>query len=56
MISRTLIVYVGDADSVGGAITATITSYLMTRDIQQLEEYEAESSSPQDGLDPWKST
>jgi voltage-gated potassium channel len=27
-----------------GAITATITSYLMTRDIQQLEEYEAESS------------
>jgi voltage-gated potassium channel len=27
-----------------GAITATITNYLMTRDIQQLEEYEAESS------------
>jgi hypothetical protein len=44
MISRILIVYVGDADSVGGAITATITSYLMTHDIQQLEEYDAESS------------
>jgi voltage-gated potassium channel len=27
-----------------GAITATITSYLMTRDIHQLEEHEAESS------------
>src|SRR5450759_3573350 len=27
-----------------GAITATITNYLMSRDIQQLEEYEAESS------------
>jgi hypothetical protein len=44
MISRTLMVYVVDADSVGGAITATITSYLLTRDIHQLEELEAESS------------
>ncbi len=30
--------------SLFGAITATITSYLITRDIQQLEEHEAESS------------